>query len=77
MRFLLDNPLVAAFALLLLLIVSAVPVGMWQRRRSKNCGFHPPPAESRFMGASYDVLLVAFGVLLVLVIAGVVIGLLL
>lgn len=68
MDFLLENPVILAMAILVLLLVLSIPIGILQQRRSEKAGDAPPTElqqRSAFMGAGFDLAILLLGILVV------------
>jgi cytochrome c oxidase assembly factor CtaG len=69
--FFIENPVIAAMTLLVVLLVLALPVGFLQRRYSKDGRTGKVVVkESRFMGTGMDLSLLLFAVLILVAVVG-------
>jgi cytochrome c oxidase assembly factor CtaG len=71
LEFFIENPVIAAMTLLVVLLVLALPVGFLQRRYSKDGRTDKVVVkESRFMGTGMDLSLLLFAVLILVAVIG-------
>ena len=71
LEFFIENPVIAAMTLLVVLLVLALPVGFLQRRYSKDGRTDKVAVkESRFMGTGMDLALLLFAVLILVAVIG-------